>query len=285
MNLIAALILVACGGYYDLEPGKAWMLLLADNDGGYWLDPATGKAVRDPKLRTRRVKATKDDGRSQRVPPPPGSIIRLRDLSVTTAKGVTVRMLKNRLRLETKEKKTWLTKVGEGHRPVLRPDGKVLAYFKWSENTWSGKSRRANLVLRDLKTGKEKILVNHTHLSEAAWSPDGTRIAVSTHSDLAIYDVASGKRVFHKLTKDVDERLYAHAPDGLVWSPSGTRLAMRISFLGGRSAKADGSFDDVFGDNQLFLLDLGTKKFRVLKLPKHTHEGPIRGELRTIENK
>ena len=55
---------------------------------------------------------------------------------------------------------------------------------------------------------------------------------------------------------------------------------MRIVFLGGRTANDAGEYEEVFGDTQLFLLDLETKKIRVHKLPKSTCEGPIRGEIR-----
>ncbi|MHC4956007.1 MAG: hypothetical protein ACYTGZ_19345 [Planctomycetota bacterium] len=285
MHLLIALLLFA---YVEPEAAKIpkaekrWMILLADNSGGYWVDAATGKVTPDPKLRRRTRKPAKLDPNSQLVAPPT-FVRRYRDESVTTAKGVTVRMLKNRLRLESKDKKTWLTKAGVGIRPVLRPDGKTFAYIRWSEATWSGKSRKANLVIRDLATGKERAVVKDAHLNEASWSPDGKLLAVGTHTAFSIYDVASGKRVYHRALRDIHDDLYAHAPEGIVWHPDGQRLAMRCVFLGGRTASADGEFEEVFGDAQLYLLDLKTKKFRVHKLPKSTCEGPIRAELKKVE--
>ena len=281
MQLLVALLLLAQADPAPPKPVKSWMILLADKDGAYWVDAATGKVTPDPRLRRAKRKPAKRDPDSQLSPPAP-MLKRYRNESVTTAKGVTVRMLKNCLLLETKEKKTWLTKGGEGIRPVLRPDGKSLAYLRWSEPTWSGKSRRANLVVRDLATGKERVIVKDAHLSEASWSPDGKTLAVGTHSDFALYDVATAKRTYHVELRDIHDDLYAHAPDGIVWEPSGRRLAMRVVFLGGRSADADGKHEEVFGDAQLYLLDLKTKKFRVHKLPKTTSEGPIRGEVKTI---
>ena len=284
MILIAALLLFAFTEPAPPKPVKTWMVLCGDNGGGYWIDTATGKVTRDPKLQRKKVTAAKFDPNSQLVPPPV-RYTRLRNTSVTTAKGVTVRMLKNRLRLETKDKEVWLTKAGEAHHPVLRPDGKALAYFQWSDATWSGKSRKASVVVRDLATGKERAIVKNANLSEASWSPDGKSLAVGTHSTLCIYDAASGKRTHQWKVRDIHDDLYAHSAESIVWNPTGKHLAMRITFLGGRSAGADGKFEEVFGDTQLFLLDLDKKKFRILKLPALTCEGPVRGELRTVAKK
>ena len=56
------------------------------------------------------------------------------------------------------------------------------------------------------------------------------------------------------------------------------RYALRVPR--GRAASSDGEYEDVYGDRQLYLLDVKTKKFRIHKLPKFTCEGPIRGAMR-----
>ena len=58
---------------------------------------------------------------------------------------------------------------------------------------------------------------------------------------------------------------------------------MRFVFLGGRTASGDGEYEEIYGDSQLYLLDVNTKKFRILKLPKFTCESPIRGEMRKAD--
>ena len=274
MHLLIALLLL--DGTDPLSEG--WRILLADHTGAYWVDAATGKVSLDPSMRRAKRKAIKPNPDTQ-LAPPRTPMKRYRNASVTTAKGITIRMLKNRMRLESGDQLVWLTKAGEGIRPVMRPDAKAFAFHRWS-GPLVGKSRKAHLVVRDLVTNKERILVKDAHLQEAAWSPDGKTLAVSTYEELAIYDVASGKRTYHRKVRDINDDLYAHAPQGMLWGPFGKRLAMRIVFLGGRM-RVDGEFDEIYGDRHLFVLDVETKKIRIHKLPKSTCEGPIRSELRS----
>jgi len=287
MYLIAALLLFAApepATKKPLPPTKTWHVLLADDTGAYWVDVTTGKCTHDPKLARKPREVVRLNGARQlHVPDHP--IRRYGSSFVTTANGVTVRMLKNRLRLETKDGNKWLTKVGVGHRPVLRPDGKQFAWFKWSENTWSGKSRKANLVIYDIATGKERVIVKDAQLHEASWSPDGKTLAVGFDGNLDLYEAATGKRVHRWVLRDIHDDLYAHGAEGLLWSPDGKTIATRFAFLGGRSADGNGDFEDVFGDNELYVIDVASKKVRALKMPKHTCEGPIRAELRAPQKK
>ena len=281
MLMHVSLFLLACAEPGRAQPAENWRLLLADHKGGYWIDARTGKVERDPKLVRKPVQARRDDPRSQKAPPPPNYVHRFRDTSISTANGVTVRMLKNRLRLETKEAKSWLSKVGAARHPALRPDGKVLAYFRWSEKRGSGKQRRADLVVRELATGKESVLVPNSHLHDVSWSPDGKLLAVSMPGSLTLFAPADNERKNAWTLQKIDARLFAHAPSGMVWDKTGTRIAMRFTFLGGRTAVAGGEPTEVFGDRQLFILNRASGKFRRLELPKGTCEGPIRGERRS----
>ena len=72
--------------------------------------------------------------------------------------------------------------------------------------------RRVNLVVRDLATGKERVIVKDGHLSAAFWSPDGKTLAVGTHTSLTLHDVATGKCSYQPKLRDVHDDLYAHAP-------------------------------------------------------------------------
>jgi len=281
MYLIALVLLFAAPEEPQLKPpAQHWNVLLADHKGAYWVDIESGKCEHDPKLARKPRKRSAPDGASQLSEPDP-PLRRYGDEFVTTANGVTVRMLKNMLRLETKDgKKKWLSKVGEGHRPVLRPDGKEFVWFKWSEDTWSGKERKANLEVQDLATGAERVIVKDAHLYDASWSPDGKTIAVGFDGNLDLYEAATGKRIHRWVVREIHDDLYAHGAEGLLWSPDGKTIATRFAFLGGRSADDEGEFEDVFGDNELYVIDLATKKIRVLKLPAHTCEGPIRGEMK-----
>jgi WD40 repeat protein len=281
MHLIAALLLFASPdpAPQPQPPAKTWHVLLADLKGAYWVDIATGKCEHDPKLARKPHKPAVLPGASQLVEPE-SPIRRYRDTFVTTANGVTVRMLKNKLRVETKDDKRWLTKVGVGHHPVLRPDGKQFVWFKWSEDTWSGKERKADLVVYDIATGTERVIVKDAHLYEVSWSPDGKTLAVGFDGNLDLYDAATGKRIHRWVLRDIHADLYAHGADGLLWSPDGKRIATRFAFLGGRAASGDGEFEDVFGDNELYVIDVESRKVRMLKMPEHTCEGPIRGEMR-----
>jgi hypothetical protein len=55
---------------------------------------------------------------------------------------------------------------------------------------------------------------------------------------------------------------------------------MRFVFLGGRTASGEGEYEEIYGDRQLYVLDVRTNKFRILMLPKLTCESPIRGVMR-----
>jgi len=262
------LLLLVCA-----EPASAWWILFADEKGGYWVDARSGETKYDPELaRKKKEPDPVDDGLSQlALPEPPRR--RFRDASVTKAKGVTVRMIKNRLRLEAGGKKEWLTRPMLGGRPMLRPDGKVLGYLRWD-----GESRRGNkaivvdLVLLDLDSRKETVLVEKAVVDSFAWSPDGKRIVVGQVGTATLFDAKTRKAEMRWKLTDIHEGFWNHAPTHFVFHPKGDRIATRCVFVGGREAGTK-----VFGDHKLVLLS--GKKSGLIDLPETTNEGPIRGKL------
>ena len=149
---------------------------------------------------------------------------------------------------------------GAYFRPVLSPDGHVLAYATRENNqTW--------LHLRDLATGDDRALpfpVTHDQLQANSWldliprytfSPDGQSLYLTLDGGFSRVDVASGKAQALPLTVDVHLSLgalsrqvisestgpvHAHLIQTPQMSPDGTQVA--FSALGGLYVMAlDGS--------------------------------------------
>lgn len=285
MSLITALILLACGdpSTYGALESKRWMVLFADSGGGFWVDPGSGRVELDPALRRKKPKPQKQTGLS---PPPPVRAKRYRDVDGSTVGDLTARtdslFSRKRLSLQWRGKKRqWLTDDRyDCFAPVLRPDGKALAYRRWDRKSRDGKARRFDLVVRDVATGKERVVIEKTYLCEHAWSPDGKTLAVAGVAWLDLYDTATWKRSKRWDTKSFDKRLWNHGATGLVWNPKGTHIAARFVFVGGRSASGPGDFEPIFGDHQLVVLQVSSGAFQIHTLPTTTCEGPIRGTLK-----
>ena len=267
MSTLLAVILVACGVPLDDKP---WWVFCADESGAYWVNAVTGKAVHDPKLARKKRKPVKLDPNSQLRVPPPEFLGRYEKPGVSEAKGVVVRELKNRLRLETKEKKSWL---GAGRRPLVRPDGKAAVFQRWDGKSWNGKVRVEDLVLVDLATRKERVLLAKTAFQAIAWAPDGKTLAVGRAGRLDLVDPATAKITRTWKLADLDKRLWNHGAEGLAFRPDGKQLAARFVFLGGRTAGTK-----IFGDRTLFVLGLLFETPRQVKLTPTTCEGPLRAK-------
>ena len=110
--------------------------------------------------------------------------------------------------------------------PRWSPDGGEVLFI----STRSGKMEMHTLDLAD--SAVQQISDMEASITEAVWSPDGTRIALSVDDDGAsnIYVVdADGKTNLVKLTDDGKANLYP------TWSPDGSRVAY--------SSKASGNTD------------------------------------------
>lgn len=97
---------------------------------------------------------------------------------------------------------------------TFSPDGKRLAHPSTTEN---------EVILREVASGKELHRLPHQFVSAADFSPDGKRVATTssafagkeTHSELHVWDVTTGRRVFSPALGADGAFLWAFfAPDG-----------------------------------------------------------------------
>jgi hypothetical protein len=101
-------------------------------------------------------------------------------------------------------------------RPLAwSPDGRVLAY-----TATAGGSATGPLGLLDVVTGRFTTVPGIDAAQEAAFSPDGSRIAVQVGTEIVIVDAAG--QVQRRLSLAADQRLSGSA----AWSPDGTLLAL-----------------------------------------------------------
>lgn len=94
-------------------------------------------------------------------------------------------------------------------QPAVSPDGRTVAYV----TSCGGIS--PTVVLKPLRGGRSRRLVAGT---DPTWSPDGTRIAYSSDTELSVHTVATRGRLRTKKVVDV-----GFSP---VWSPDGRELAV-----------------------------------------------------------
>ena len=149
----------------------------------------------------------------------------------------------------------WVVDVDSGERSVLvelpdddldsvdriawSPDGEVVAIFN---DTEPGEGR---LYLVSADGSDVRVLLDDVDLGGTAWSPDGARLAYITHTN-------AGTQILTQ-TRDGDApTVLAQLPDAecagmhgcggaLVWSPDGSRIAMRD----GNAVDADGNLTPI----------------------------------------
>ncbi|MGI9517373.1 MAG: TolB family protein [Pirellulaceae bacterium] len=122
-----------------------------------------------------------------------------------------------------------------------------LAWLRMSESE-RGKAQPATLVVQMGETQKD--LVESDLFSDHAWNPGGEWLAAGSVGRLHFVDPESDEQIALNLHEQ-DNRLHAHAPYDIQWSPVGDAVACRIRFVGGRMG--DGT---IFGDNEVFLISL-----------------------------
>lgn len=118
---------------------------------------------------------------------------------------------------------------GYDYQPDLSPDGRLLVFARRVEDA-------INLVVRDLKNGRETVITNGDGASiDPRWSPDGTRIAFVTTSGSGNFHIAIAAREagvwnskrWRPERESPDVRYYYSQVDhelSPAWSPDGAEL-------------------------------------------------------------
>lgn len=137
------------------------------------------------------------------------------------------RIWRQRLASERAEEIT--TAAGYDYQPDVSPDGRALVFSRRDGDA-------INLVLRDLKSGKETPLTTGDAVNiDARWSPEGTMIAYVTTAESGNFHIATAERSgegwahrrWRPETQSFNDRYYYAQVDhelSPAWSPDGKRL-------------------------------------------------------------
>lgn len=129
----------------------------------------------------------------------------------------------------------WVSLSGGLREPLAwSPDGQILAATIYETKTpLAGAARPANpqpddsrtIVLMELATGKQlrRIETGRSSLRRLAYSPDGRTLAGTVSEGFRVWEVATGKELFHRpLQRDISGYPFAMS---LTFFPDGGRLA------------------------------------------------------------
>jgi dipeptidyl aminopeptidase/acylaminoacyl peptidase len=152
------------------------------------------------------------------------------------------------------------TLLGEGDDPVISPRGDVVAFTR-DKQLWT--------VPIDGRTAAKKLFSVRGDVSDAQWSPDGTRLAFvanrGDHAFVGIYagDSTSIRWIAPSTSRDASPR----------WSPDGTRLVfVRRPGAGGPPEPALGQRPQPWS---LWIGDAGTGEAHVLWRSPETLRGSV----------
>lgn len=140
--------------------------------------------------------------------------------------------------------------------------GGKLAYAV--ETRRDGKARECDVIVAD--GDDRRTLLSGAHVFDLAFDPQGTRLAVSVIGSLLVFDLSTNAKAEFRCDS-WDSRLYAHAPNDLVWSPTSHNLACRCTFVGGRAAAPGEEMPVLFGDREAFVITASDGICRVVSRP------------------
>jgi serine/threonine protein kinase/Tol biopolymer transport system component len=108
-----------------------------------------------------------------------------------------------------------ITFVGDASFPAISPDGSFVAYVVKQE----GSSEQQKVMVQDLAGGQPiEVSKGLTYVSSLRWSPDGSKLALSTGHGIFIVPRLGG-----------EPRYYKSWMSALCWSPDGSRIAGTVT--------------------------------------------------------
>jgi dipeptidyl aminopeptidase/acylaminoacyl peptidase len=112
--------------------------------------------------------------------------------------------------------------------PRVSPDGRTVAYVRTSTE-YATNAITNEIVVIDLGTGKPTQAFAGT---SPRWSPDGSAIAYSTPSGIAVFEIASGRSHDVAPVSQTDNWTGSGTIKNFAWSPDGSSIA----FVGAEAA-------------------------------------------------
>lgn len=155
---------------------------------------------------------------------------------------------------------------GDSAKPARRPRVSAqgaIAYLETQRQ--EGKATLSNVIV--IEEGHSRIVETERSIHAIEWSPDGSQLAWSETGTLAIHDLETGQTRLMSIP-DLADGLWNHHASSLAWRPDGRAIAARFVFSGGRQSDPRSKPEPMFGDRQVFVIELeGESEVRSLELP------------------